>query len=131
MVVDSSALVAMILGEEERAIFDDLILRSPTAVISVVSVVETMIVLMSKRREPEAAKLDEILQMLHIDVRSVDLNQGSAARQAFAQYGRGRASAALNFGDCFAYALAKTRDDTLLFKGRDFLRTDIKPAWRP
>jgi ribonuclease VapC len=53
------------------------------------------------------------------------------ARRAFEQYGRRRAPAALNFGDCFVYALAKARDDTLLFKGDDFLQTDIVPAWRP
>jgi ribonuclease VapC len=131
MVVDSSALVAMILREDERAVFDDLVLRSPTVVMSVVSVVETMIVLMNKRREPEAARLDETVEALRIDVRGVDLKQGVLARRAFEQYGRGRASAALNFGDCFAYALAKARDDTLLFKGDDFLKTDIVPAWRP
>jgi ribonuclease VapC len=131
MVVDTSALVAMILGEDERPVFDDLVLRSPAVVMSVVSVVETTIVLMNKRREPEAARLDETLAALRIDVRGADLNQGVLARQAFAQYGRGRALAALNFGDCFSYALAKARDDTLLFKGDDFLKTDIVPAWRP
>jgi ribonuclease VapC len=131
MVVDTSALVAIILREKERLIFDDLILRTPTAVMSVVSVVETMIVLMNKRREPEAARLDETLAELRIDVREVDGRQGTFARQAFTQYGRSRSPAALNFGDCFAYALAKTRDDTLLFKGDDFLKTDVLPAWRP
>lgn len=131
MVVDTSALTAIILREKERFIFDDLILRTPTVVISVVSVVETMIVLMNKRREPDAARLDDILADLRIDVRGADTKQGILARKAFEQYGRGRAAAALNFGDCFVYALAKTRDDTLLFKGDDFLQTDIVPAWRP
>jgi ribonuclease VapC len=131
MVVDTSAIVAMILREKERFIFDDLILRTPTVVMSVVSVVETMIVLMSQRRAPEAARLDETLAELRIDVRGVDVKQGLDARRAFEQYGRGRSPAALNFGDCFAYALAKARDDTLLFKGDDFSKTDIVPAWRP
>jgi len=131
MVVDTSALVAMILREKERFVFDDLILRTPTVVMSVVSVVETMIVLMSQRREPDAARLDETLSELRIDVRGVDGKQGMLARKAFERYGRGRSPAALNFGDCFAYALAKARDDTLLFKGEDFSRTDIVPAWRP
>ena len=131
MVVDTSALVAMILREDERDIFEDLVLRSPTVVMSVVSVVETMIVLTSKRREPEATKLDETMEALGIDVRGVDEKQGVFARQAFLDFGRGRAPAALNFGDCFAYALAKIRDDTLLFKGDDFLKMDIVPAWRP
>jgi ribonuclease VapC len=131
MVVDTSALVAMILREKERYIFDDLILRTPTVVMSVVSVVETMIVLMNQRREPDAARLDDTLADLRIDVRGVDGTQGMLARKAFEQYGRGRAPAALNFGDCFAYALAKARDDALLFKGDDFYKTDIVAAWRP
>jgi ribonuclease VapC len=131
MVVDSSALVAMTLREDERAIFEDLVLRSPTAVISVVSIVETMIALMNKRREPDAERLDETVEALRIDVRGVDLRQGTLARQAFAQYGRRRAPAALNFGDCFSYALAKSRNEPLLFKGDDFSKTDIIPAWRP
>jgi ribonuclease VapC len=131
MVVDTSAIVAMILREKERFVFDDLILRTPTVVMSVVSVVETMIVLINQRREPEAAKLDETLSELRIDVRGVDGRQGLLAREAFEQYGRGRSPAALNFGDCFVYALAKARDDTLLFKGDDFSKTDIVPAWRP
>jgi len=131
MVVDTSVLVAMILREKERYIFDDLILRTPTVVMSVASVVETMIVLMNQRREPDAARLDDTLADLRIDVRGVDGTQGMLARKAFEQYGRGRAPAALNFGDCFAYALAKARDDTLLFKGDDFSKTDIVAAWRP
>ncbi len=131
MVVDSSALIAMILREEERFIFDDLVLQTPTVVMSVVSVVETAIVLMNKRREPEAARLDETLDALRIEVREVDLEQGNLAQQAFARYGLGRSPASLNFGDCFAYALAKSRGAPLLFKGDDFLQTDIVPAWRP
>jgi ribonuclease VapC len=129
MVVDSSALVAIIIGEDERAVFEDLIIRTPVAVMSVVSVVETSIALLAKRRDYDAARLDESLSVLRIDVRAVDLNQGLLAREAFFKYGRG--SAKLNFGDCFAYALAKAREDTLLFKGDDFVRTDIVAAWRP
>ncbi len=131
MVVDTSALVAMILREDERAIFEDLVLRSSNVVMSAVSVVEAMIVLLNKRREPEAARLDETVEALQIDVHGVDGQQTVFARQAFMQYGRGRAPASLNFGDCFVYALAKARDDTLLFKGDDFSTTDIVPAWRP
>ncbi len=95
MVVDTSALVAMILREKERFIFDDLILRTPTVVMSVVSVVETMIALMSQRREPEAARLDQTLTELRIDVRGVDGEQGMLARKAFEQFGRGSCSVEL------------------------------------
>jgi ribonuclease VapC len=131
MVVDTSALVAIVIGEDERAIFEDLILRTPVVVMSIVSAVEACIVLSSKRPSYDTKVLDETISALHIDIRPVDLNQGSLARAAFLRYGPGRGLAKLNFGDCFAYALAKARDDALLFKGDDFLRTDIVAAWQP
>jgi len=131
MVIDTSALVAVIIGEDERPIFEDLILRTPVVVMSVVSVVEASIALLSKRPDYDAKLLEETISLFRIDVRPVDLNQGSLVRTAFLQYGRGRSPARLNFADCFAYALAKARNDTLLFKGEDFVRTDIVAAWRP
>lgn len=131
MVVDTSALVAIVLAEDERPVFEDLILRMPVVVISTVSVVETTIVLSGRRRNYDIRKLDEAIEWLRIDVRGVDRNQGLLAREAFLRYGRGRSPARLNFGDCFPYALARAREDTLLFKGGDFLKTDIVPAWLP
>jgi ribonuclease VapC len=131
MVVDSSAITAMIVGEPERELFEDLIMRAPTPVISVAAVVEISIVLRNKRRDADADSLDEVLSELRLDVRTVDASQGRFAREAFARYGKGRHQAGLNFGDCFTYALAKAREDVLLFKGDDFARTDILPAWRP
>jgi ribonuclease VapC len=130
MVVDSSALVAIILQESERAIFEDLILREPTVVISIASLVEVTITLLGRRREADAARLEETLSILTISAQAVDLQQGILARRAFTRFGRGRHQAALNFGDCFAYALAKARDEPLLFKGDDFSKTDIVPACR-
>jgi ribonuclease VapC len=131
MVVDTSALFAILVGEDERDKFEDLILRSPTAVISVVSVVETAIALTRKQLNVEASDIDSVLSTLGIAIRPVDAKQGLLARQAFLQYGRGRHPARLNFGDCFPYALAKARGDTLLFKGEDFSKTDLIPAWQP
>ncbi|HMA75358.1 MAG TPA: type II toxin-antitoxin system VapC family toxin [Xanthobacteraceae bacterium] len=131
MVVDTSALFAILVGEDERDQFEDLILRSPTAVISVVSVVETTIALIRKQLNIQASDVDGVLSTLGIAVRPVDVNQGLLARQAFLQYGRGRHPARLNFGDCFPYALAKARGDTLLFKGEDFSKTDLIPARQP
>lgn len=130
MVVDTSALVAIFLDEAERPIFEDLILRSPVAVMSVVSHVECSIALVNRLANFEGARLDKIMETLRIDVHAVDGEQGRLARAAFARYGRGRHPAKLNFGDCFSYALAKFRDDTLLFKGDDFSKTDITAAWR-
>jgi ribonuclease VapC len=131
MVVDTSIITAMIVDEPERDLFEDLILRASTVVISVAAVVEISIVLRHKRRDSDAERLDELLSKLRIDLRGVDSSLGKLARDAFARYGKGRHPAALNFGDCFTYALAKARDDVLLFKGDDFARTDIVPAWRP
>jgi ribonuclease VapC len=131
MVVDTSALFAILVGEDERDQFENLILRSPTAVISVVSIVETVIALTRKQLNIEASDIDGVLSTLGIAVRPVDVNQGLLARRAFLQYGRGRHPARLNFGDCFPYALAKARGDALLFKGEDFSKTDLIPAWQP
>ena len=131
MVVDTSALLAIMLREDERDQFEDMILWSPTVVMSVVSVVETTIALTNKRLEADASRLEAILVALRIEVRSVDVDQGMLARQAFIQFGRGRHSARLNFGDCFSYALAKARNDSLLFKGDDFSKTDLVSAWKP
>jgi ribonuclease VapC len=130
MVVDSSALVAIILQEDERTIFEDLILREPTVVMSIASLLEVTITLLGRRREADASRLEETLSILTIGAQAVDLQQGVLAMQAFTRFGRGRHQAALNFGDCFAYALAKARDEPLLFKGDDFSKTDVVPAWR-
>ena len=131
MVVDSSAFVAFVLHENERQIFEELILGSASASMSVVSLVESTIALLNRIDGFNPSEMDEFVSELGIDVRPVDLDQGRIARSAFVRYGRGRHVAKLNFGDCFAYALAKAGDDTLLFKGDDFAKTDIVPAWRP
>ena len=99
MVVDSSAITAMIVGEPERELFEDLIMRVPTPVISVAAVVEISIVLRNKRRDADADALDEVLSELRLDVRAVDASQGKLARDAFAKYGKGRHPAGLNFGE--------------------------------
>jgi ribonuclease VapC len=131
MVVDTSALVAIILDEDEALLFEDLVLRASVAVMSTASVLEATMVMHGKRVGYELTKVDEMIRNLNIDIRGVGPNQGQLAREAFLKFGKGRGVAGLNFGDCFAYALAKARDDTLLFKGDDFVHTDIVPAWRP
>ena len=108
MVVDTSAVIAIILGEDERPIFTDLILRQPIVVMSVISVVEIAITLLARRREPDAGRLDETLSTFAIEMRGVDVHQGMLARQAFTQFGRGRHPAALNFGDCFVLCVGKS-----------------------
>ena len=117
MVIDTSALLAIFLGEPERQLFLDLIVQSEARHISAASLLETGIVLEARRGE--AAGRD-------IEVVPVDADQSDIARSAWRKYGKGRHPGALNFGDCFSYALAKSLDQPLLAKGDDFSQTDIQ-----
>jgi ribonuclease VapC len=128
MVVDSSALIAIVLEEPDRNEFLELVNEAADPVISVANYVEVAIVLLAKEREDVVADLDELFDTLGIFVHAVTEEHARLAARAYARYGKGRHPAALNFGDCFAYALAKTLDTPLLFKGTDFGRTDIQTA---
>src|SRR5262249_14866138 len=99
--------------------------------MSVVSYVETNMVIAGRRSDASSSKIDTTLKALHLAVVPVTSGQANAAVATFLRFGKGRHSAGLNLGDCFAYALAKTRNLPLLFKGDDFSQTDIVPAWRP
>ena len=131
MVVDTSVLTAILIGEPERELFEDLILAEPTVVTSAIVPVEVSIVLRNKRLHHEEALLDEMLAELDIRIRPFDAEQAVVARRAHDRFGKGRHPARLNFGDCLVYALAASRQDRLLFKGGDFALTDITPAWAP
>jgi ribonuclease VapC len=131
IVVDSSVVVAIMRGEDDSSTWADVLDKADRACISVVSFVETSMVVMGRRAGADPRNVDALLKSLGIDVMSVTLDQGYAARDAFAKYGKGRHAARLNLADCFAYALAKSRNAPLLFKGDDFSRTDVVPAWRP
>ena len=131
MVVDSSALVAIFRTEPEGPVFLDLIDEAPEAVVSMVTIVETMSVLCGRRVGATRSHVDALILRLGLAAEDVDAFQRELAVDALLAFGRGRHPAGLNFGDCFTYALAKARCDTLLFKGDDFARTDIMPAWRP
>lgn len=128
MVLDSSALLAILLDEPERKSFIDSIEASAQRSMSVVSLVESGIVLESRRGSSASSVLDAFVMRAGIEVVSVDAEQGRAARQAFSRFGKGRHAAGLNFGDCFAYALAHTTGDPLLYKGNDFSKTDVTSA---
>ncbi|MBN9541868.1 MAG: type II toxin-antitoxin system VapC family toxin [Alphaproteobacteria bacterium] len=128
MVVDSSALVAVCFNEADRDIFTDAILGSDDAKMSVPNLVEACMVVEARNGEAGGRELDRIVASFGLSVIAFDADQVEAARQAFRRYGKGRHRAALNFGDCCAYALAKTLDLPLLFKGNDFALTDIKRA---
>lgn len=126
MVVDSSAIIAILLAEPDRERLISLILEAETRAISAANVLESGIVLESRRGEAAGREFDLFLNQAGFDIVAVDGEQAEIARLAWRKYGKGRHPAALNFGDCFAYALAKVLDEPLLAKGTEFRRTDIQ-----
>lgn len=131
IVVDTSIIVAIMREEADAAVWIDALDKTSRAFMSVISYVETNMVIAGRRNDASASKVDEMLKALHVNVVPVTLDQGNAALTAFLRFGKGRHSAGLNIPDCFAYALAKSRNLPLLFKGGDFPKTDIVAAWRP
>lgn len=129
MVLDTSAVVAIIFDEPEREAFLMAFARSPHMAISAVTLYETCIVTAGKKGSPLAARLvDSLISEFAVEIAPLDANGARAARDAYFRFGKGYHPASLNLVDCFAYSLAKTRDEPLLFKGDDFLKTDIVPA---
>jgi ribonuclease VapC len=122
VVIDTSALLAILLGEPERGKFLQLLSESETRLLSAASALETVIVVESRRGEAAGRELDLFLHRTKIEIVAVDAEQFSMARFAWRKFGKGRHPAALNFGDCFAYALTKT----LLAKSDDFRQTDLQ-----
>lgn len=125
MVIDTSALLAILQNEPERRAFNEAIEAADTRAMSMANFVETSIVLESRYGAEGVRDLDLFIERAAIELVDVTLPQGHAARRAFARYGKGRHPAGLNFGDCFAYALATERSEPLLFKGEDFEKTDV------
>jgi ribonuclease VapC len=128
VVLDTSALVAMLLGEPERDQFIAALAEAEDPLISAGTLLEASIVLQSRLGEAGLADLDELLATAGVRCVAVDLAQAHAARDAFARFGKGRDAAGVNYGDCFAYALARVAQAPLLFKGDDFARTDVVAA---
>jgi ribonuclease VapC len=128
MVLDSSALVAFLEGEEEADRVMAAMLNAPRLLISTATVVEAGIVIETRRGESGGRELDLLLHRLGVVQVMVSVEHADLARAAYRQFGRGHHSARLNFGDCFAYALAKATGDALLFVGDDFGQTDIAGA---
>jgi ribonuclease VapC len=126
VVIDTSALLAILLGESERGKFIQLLSESETRLLSAANALETAMVVESRRGEIAGRELDLFLHRTKTEIVAVDAEQFSIARFAWRKYGKGRHPAALNFGDCFAYALAKTSSEPLLAKGEDFRRTDLQ-----
>lgn len=126
MVIDTSALVAILQNEPERATFIAAIDSVDKRNLSAVSFVETAMVIESRYGSKGVLELDMLVDKAAINIRSVDLSQAKIARNAFHNFGKGRHPASLNIGDCFTYALAKMLNEPLLFKGEDFSKTDIR-----
>lgn len=128
MVVDSSAIVAILLDEPEKLQFLRALSSADDPVVSTVAVVECSLVMFRRLRRDGLRRLDATLAANGVRSVPVDLRQAHAARSAWTRFGKGNSPARLNFGDCFSYALAHTLERPLLFKGGDFLRTDVAVA---
>lgn len=126
MVIDSSAVIAILSNEPDAKQFASAIESALTRLISVASLLEAAIVIEARYGLAGGSKLDELVNTAQINVEPVTPEQITIARLAFRTYGKGRHPASLNFGDCFAYALAKSSGEPLLFKGNDFNQTDIQ-----
>ena len=129
MIVDTSALIAIAWDEPERARFEDAIEADPVRLISAASVLESAIVVTrraGRSAAPQAlARLHELLDQLGLEIEPVSVGQIGLAEAAYSSFGKGLHPADLNFGDCFAYALAKETGEPILFKGDDFAQTDL------
>jgi ribonuclease VapC len=128
IVVDSSALIAIYFDEPEKTSFADAIVAADGAQLGAPNFLEVAMVVEARKGEAGGRELDRIVAILGLDIVPFSVGHVQNAREAFRRYGKGRHRAALNFGDCCAYALARTLDAPLLFKGNDFGLTDIKRA---
>lgn len=128
IVVDSSAVVALALDEPESDLFSRII-STNRSLISAPTALESHLVLSSRSPAVATAFMDTFLAREAVELVSFDGELFRLAREAFDRFGRGRHPAALNFGDCFSYALAKAHDAPLLFKGDDFAQTDIAAVY--
>lgn len=128
MVIDTSALVAILLDEPERRRFNQTIESSARRLISAATLLEAAMVLEGRFGAAGGRVLDRFLLRAQFESIPVDAEQVGIARRAFRRYGKGRHRAGLNYGDCFSYALAKAADEPLLYKGSDFAQTDVEPA---
>jgi ribonuclease VapC len=128
LVVDSSALVAIILREPDWLVFFEALVNAERSLLSCMNLLEARIVTLRRLGEAGRVKLHELLESQTVQFASFDEGQALIAFEAHVRFGKGRHPARLNLGDCAAYALAKSLDAPLLFKGDDFRLTDVTPA---
>lgn len=125
MVIDTSAILAVLLNEAHAARIAQLIETSSPRLLSAANLLETSMVIESRKGEPGGRELDLLLYRADIEIVAFDPDQAEIARAAWRRFGKGRHPAGLNYGDCFSYALAKSRGLPLLYQGSDFSQTDI------
>lgn len=129
MVIDTSALVAILRREDEADEFLRLIAETDRCLLSAVSLLETSMVLAGRTGDDTAWRdLDDLIEIAAVEIVPQDAEQARIARAAFLRFGKGRHPAGLNFGDCATYALSRAQNAPLLFKGQDFLKTDCLHA---
>ncbi len=128
MILDSSAVVAVLRDEPEAFVMAKAMSLAEVCGISAVSYLEAAIVIDSARDPIASRRFDDFFREASIVIEPATVNQAKIARDAYRDFGKGRHRAGLNFGDCFAYALAKEKGESLLFKGDDFCHTDVEPA---
>ena len=128
MILDTSALLAVLFDEPDADYFERAIASATTCRMSVANYLEAVMVAESRMGDEGGRQLDDLVETAGIEFVPVTAEQVQVARLGWRQYGKGNHPAALNFGDCFAYALAKVSSDALLYKGDDFTLTDVERA---
>ncbi len=128
MIIDTSAIVAILFNEDDADIYARAITKADSCRVSAATFVEAAIVVAAQTKNVGSNQLDAFFRRAGIIVEPVTEEQAHIARQAFTDFGKGRHAAGLNYGDCFSYALAKSTGEPLLFKGKDFAKTDLLAA---
>ncbi len=126
MVIDTSALIAILLGEHDSKVFAIAIANDPKRLISAFSALEVSIVIEAKKGEAGGRELDLLLHRSQVEIVAMDSDQAELTRIAWRTFGKGRHQAGLDIGDCCSYALSKSSGEPLLFKGNDFSKTDLE-----
>jgi ribonuclease VapC len=126
MIIDTSAVLAILQDEPESPQIRHAIEDDPIRLMSAATYLEASMVVEARFGEAGGRELDLLLHVARVEVVAVDREQADVARDGFRRYGKGRHRAALNFGDCFSYALARVSGEPLLFKGQDFVHTDVE-----
>ena len=129
MILDTSALLAVLFGEKDAETYARAISNAEVCRISAVTFVEVSVVVEAQTGDAGSRQWDSFFRTAGLSIEPVTEEQAYIARQAWSDFGKGRDSAGLNFGDCFSYALAKVSAEPLLFKGDDFGKTGIPPAF--